>query len=108
MHSLEQRERALNMFIREGKTSGEIARELSMSRNTIKSWVHRYETQQGKPVRTDQYRGQLFGQKCDKIKVRRSYKQREKSTKQTAEERIAQLEMEVDLLRNFLLETERR
>lgn len=64
--------------------------------------------QHGKVLRTGQYEGQLLRQRAQEIKVTHSYKPRVKSEEQTAEERIAQLEMEVDLLRNFLLETERR
>ncbi len=42
------------------------------------------------------------------IKIEKKYKTREKTPEQTMEQRINQLEMEVELLRNFLLEKERR
>ena len=57
MRSLEERECGLNMYFREGKTSGEIAKELCLPCNTVKTWVHRYRLQNGQTVHTSQYKG---------------------------------------------------
>jgi transposase len=97
MRPTTEREQALNMYFREGKGYKRIAANMGIPVDTVKSWIRRY--------RLDNDSQSL---ESETIKVERTYKPREKSQKQTTEERIAQLEMEVELLRNFLSETERR
>ena len=98
MRNLAEREKALNLFFRDGKGYKTIAGELEISLNTVKSWVRRYRLENDIDERSE----------AKLIKLQKSYKPREKTSVQTAEERIARLEMEVDLLKNFLLESERR
>ena len=97
MRSINEREKALNMYFLEGKGHKRVAKEMNLPVNTIKSWVRRHKDQ------NDTERLSNVS-----IKVKKEYKPRTKTPEKTAEERIAQLEMEVELLRNFLLEEERR
>jgi transposase len=97
MRPTTEREQALNMYFREGKGYKRFAANMGIPVDTVKSWIRRY--------RLDNDSQSL---ESETIKVERTYKPREKSQEQTTEERIAQLEMEVELLRNFLSETERR
>ncbi len=69
---------------------------MKIPRETIKTWCQRYRKANGVPTLSD-----------GDIKIKRSYKSREKTTDEVRDERIAQLEMEVELLRNFLLMDER-
>lgn len=97
MRSINEREKALNLYFRDGKGYKTIAGELGIPLDTVKSWIRRYRKENGIEERGE----------YKLIKLQKSYKPREKSEKST-EERISQLEMEVDLLKNFLLEAERR
>ncbi len=69
---------------------------MNIPRDTIKTWCRRYREANGVPTLSD-----------GDVKIKRSYKPRQKSTDKIWDERIAQLEMEVELLRNFLLMDER-
>ena len=42
MRSLKERENALNMYFKDGKSYGEIAKKLGIPRDTVKSWCQRY------------------------------------------------------------------
>jgi transposase len=106
MRSVNEREEALKLYFGEGKSHRAVAVELGIPRDTVKSWTRRYRTGNGLPSRSQTYEAEHIEAKP--IQVKRKYKPREKSPEASAEERIAQLEMEVDLLKNFLLEKERR
>ena len=92
MWSLEQRECAINAYYLGGWKYGQISKELGVPYDTIKTWCTRYRKANGTPTVAN-----------GDVKIKKSYKSREKSTEKVHEERIAQLEMEVELLRNFLL-----
>ena len=99
MRSLDERESALNMRFKEGQSYKYIAEKLSVPQDTVKSWCRRYK----------QKMGSLF---CDKIglgeeNVRREDIHNREAKTDTPDDRIARLEMEVDLLRNFLILAER-
>ena len=96
MWSIEQREHAIKAHYFGGWTYGEISKEMKIPRETIKTWCRRYREANGVPTLSD-----------GDVKIKRSYKPRQKSTDKIRDERIAQLEMEVELLRNFLLMDER-
>lgn len=98
MRSINEREKALNLYFHDGKGYKKIAGEIGIPLDTIKSWVRRYRIENGIEERGE----------SRIIKLQKSYKPREKSTEKCIDERISELEMEVDLLKNFLLETERR
>lgn len=104
MREIAEREKALNLHFREGLSYNRIAKEMNLPMQTVKSWIHRYRKEHGIPTNSD-----LQVPTADKaIVVKREYKPREKTPEKTAQERIEQLEMEVELLRTFLLERERR
>lgn len=42
MRSINEREKALNLFFHDGKGYKTIAREIGVPLNTVKSWVRRY------------------------------------------------------------------
>ena len=86
----ETREKAIKMK-QEGKSYGEISKELNISENTLKSWVRRADIAS--------YKGN--NPKVNKLK-------KEILTKRGYEKRIKRLEMELELLRDFIYETERR
>lgn len=98
MRSINEREKALNLYFYDGKGYKTIAGELGIPLDTVKSWVRRYRNENDIDVRGE----------YKLIKLQKSYKSREKTAEKTTEERISKLEMEIDLLKNFLLETERR
>lgn len=92
MWSIEQREHAVNAHFLGGWTYGQISKELNIPYETIKTWCRRYQKANGLPVLTD-----------GDVKIEKTYKPRKKTADSVQEERITQLEMEVELLRNFLL-----
>lgn len=92
MWSVEQRERAVNAHFLGGWTYGQISEQMSIPYETIKTWCRRFKDANGVPSLT-----------AGDIKIQKSYKPREKSPDTIRDERIAKLEMEVELLRNFLL-----
>jgi transposase len=106
MHSVKERETALNLHFMEEKTAKEVSAEIGIPLNTIKSWIRRYRLDKDIIMRSNQYAHESEGAKL--IKIERSYKKRESPDANSPEARIARLEMEVELLRNFLLEKEGR
>lgn len=101
MRALTEREQAINMYFHEGRTHGEIAHMLGIPRETVKSWCHRYRTKSGIPVRK---KAPLTREPIAKetVRVLSAYQAH------SPEARIARLEMEVELLRNFLILTEEK
>lgn len=100
MRSLEQREAALNMFFKDGESYKYVARKLDVPLDTVKSWCLRYRKKMGIPQRDK------VGRRKEDIRKEDLHCRTPKEN--TQEDRIARLEMEVDLLRNFLILTERR
>ena len=106
MRSIEEHEKALNLHFNDKKSAEIISAEIEVPLGTVKAWVRRYK--QEHDISRHVLRDDTAYSESELIKIERKYKTREKSPEQTNEQRIAQLEMEVDLLRNFLLEKERR
>jgi transposase len=101
MRDIEERERVLNMYFKDGKGYKCIASELNISLNTIKSWCRRYRISYDIPKRGET--------PLAKDTVAREMAHTRKPKDETSPEaRIARLEMEVELLRNFLILTEER
>lgn len=96
MWSIEQREHAIKAYYFGGWTYGEISKEMNIPYYTIKTWCRRYREANGVPALSN-----------GDVKIKKSYKSHEKSPDKVRDERIAKLEMEVELLRNFLLMDER-
>ena len=101
--SIEVREEALRMYFEDRKSYKRIGSELEIPWETVKSWIHRYKKENGvtllPPAEHD----------MNKPMSRRSA--RHISTvagSKEQENRIKRLEMQVDLLRAFLSEEERR
>lgn len=101
MRPLEERERILNMYFHEGKSYKEIASITELPLDTVKSWCRRYRIANDIPKRG---RVALSKEPIDKETVR-VIKPHDKNTQ---EARISRLEMEVELLRNFLILTEEK
>lgn len=99
MRALSERENALNMYFHEGRAQGEISRILGVPHETVKSWCRRYRIKQGIPLRR---KAPLSKTPIAKETVRVLTPRQT----DTPEARIARLEMEVELLRNFLILTE--
>jgi len=97
MQKLCEKEMAIKMYYEEYKGYGTISKELNLSVNTIKSWIRRHRIANDIKSRTHTVRNALMNptKKPSKTAV-------------SLEKRIKQLEMEVDLLQNFLYEEERR
>lgn len=100
MRSLEEREAALNMYFRDGKSYKFISITLNIPVNTIQSWCKRYCEKMGIPPRGK------TGLRSDGVRREDIHSRIPKDN--LHEDRIARLEMEVDLLRNFLILTEGR
>jgi len=98
MRALIEREKALNMFFRDGTGYKKVAKELGIPVDTVKAWVRRYRIDHGEPESGESKR----------IKVIKEYKSRDTTPEKSDRERIEKLEMEVELLRTFLYEKERR
>ena len=96
MRSLDEREKALNMYFHEGKSYGFIANELKLSEDTIKSWCRRYRIKNKIATR------EKIGLRKDPV-YREKLHERQIKDENSPDARIAKLEMEVDLLRNFLI-----
>jgi transposase-like protein len=96
-----ERETALNMFFHEGKSYKTIAKITGVPLDTVKSWCRRYRLKNDIPQRGE---AQLSKDPLKKETIRVITPRDET----TAEARIAQLEMEVELLRNFLILTEEK
>lgn len=98
MLSLAQSEKLRDMYFTEGLGYKKIAKALGISRDAVRSSILRYKKKIGISIlEKDGYTGQ-----------NPERKKPEKKPSTIAEERIAGLEMEVDLLKNFILEIERR
>jgi transposase-like protein len=100
MRNLEEHEEALNRYFKEGESYQYIARTMDIPVDTVKSWCRRYRVKMGIPKR-------------DAAKLREEGVEKKTLHTRTpktdsAEDRIARLEMEVDLLRNFLILKGRR
>jgi transposase len=89
------------MYFFEGKGYKEIAKTLPIPLDTVKSWCRRYRLQNRIPKRG---RTPLAKEPINP----KSIHARMPKDKNSQEARIARLEMEVDLLRNFLILTEGR
>lgn len=100
MRSLEEREMALNMYFRDGESYKLISKTLHIPLNTVQSWCLRYRQKMGIPPR------RKSGLRQDAVRKEDIHSRMPKT--KLYEDRIARLEMEVDLLRNFLILAERR
>lgn len=89
------REKALNMYFHEGRGYKDISKALNVPLDTVKSWCRRYRTQNNIPKRGN---APLSKEPISKSSVKPKNK-----ISNTPEDRIARLEMEVELLRNFLI-----
>jgi DNA-directed RNA polymerase specialized sigma24 family protein len=87
------------MYFKDGESYRFIAKILNVPLDTVKSWCLRYRNKMGIPQRDKAERRRENVRKAD-------LHDRVPKT-DSAEDRIARLEMEVDLLRNFLILTER-
>ena len=101
MRNIDEREQALNMYFHEGKGYGEIAHTLSIPKNTIKSWARRYRISHDIPKRCETPLSK-------KPVIKERLHTRKTKDETSPEARIARLEMEVELLRNFLILTEEK
>jgi transposase len=106
MRSVTERENVLNLHFIGEKSAKEVAAETGVPLNTVKSWIRRYRLEHDIAVRSNQYAHEC--ELAKHIQVDRSYKTREPKDVTSPEARIARLEVEVELLRNFLLEKEGR
>jgi transposase len=99
MRSLEGRETALNMYFKDGESYQYIAKTMEIPLDTVKSWCLRYRKKMGLAQRNK------AGRRKEAVRKEDLHSRVPKTD--SAEDRIARLEMEVDLLRNFLILTER-
>lgn len=99
MRSLEERETALNMYFRDGESYKFIAKALNVPLNTVQAWCQRYRQKMGIPPRGK------TGLRQEAVRKEDIHSRVPKTN--FPEDRIARLEMEVDLLRNFLILRER-
>lgn len=101
MRSLEERETVLNMYFHEGIGHKAIAKITGVPLETVKSWCRRYRLKNDIPKRG---RTPLSKEPLKEETIRVITPRNEN----TPEARIARLEMEVELLRNFLILTEEK
>lgn len=101
MRPLEEREQVLNLFFHEGMGYKSIAKTTGIPLETVKSWCKRYRKANDIPKRgkTGLSKEPINKETIHFIKPR---------DPNTQEARIARLEMEVELLRNFLVLTEEK
>lgn len=98
MRPLEEREKVLNLYFHKGMGYKGIAKTTGIPLETIKTWCRRYREQNNMPIR-----GKVpLSKEPIKQETIRVIKPRDE---QAQEARIARLEMEVELLRNFLILT---
>ena len=96
MRPLDEREEVINLYFHEGKGFGEISHVTGLSKNTVKSWCRRYRIANEIPKR-----GHVA---LSKEPVRKESLRPPKPRKDNSPTaRIERLEMEVELLRNFLI-----
>jgi uncharacterized protein YjcR len=98
MRSLSEREEALNMYFHKGCGYKEICKALNIPLDTVKSWCRRYRIQNNIPKR-----GKI---PLSKEPISKESINPKNKVAVTPEDRIARLEMNVELLRNFLILTE--
>ena len=96
MRKIEEREQTLNMYFHEGKGYKEISKTLDIPLDTVKSWARRYRIQNNIPTRGE---APLAKEPVNPKKLR----ERKQKDENSPEARIARLEMDVELLRNFLI-----
>ena len=96
MRTTEERKEVIRLYTEEQYGYKYIAKETNISRSTVKTWIKRYRNENGLL---------LCGHPGQPPNMPVYYKSR---TPQGFEKRIKQLEMEVELLRDFLSEEERR
>lgn len=101
MRTTEEREQVLNMYFHEGIGYKRIAKATNIPLDSVKAICRRYREKNNIPKRGEVYLSKEPISK-DSIHV---IKPRETNT---PEARIARLEMEVELLRNFLILTEEK
>ena len=98
MRSIELRGDAIRLYLEEHLSYRDVAVQLNVPRDTVKSWVRRYRDVNGLIVNGTRY----------KHKQNKSPNSVGKQSAREYEKRIQQLEMKVELLRDFLSEEERR
>jgi transposase len=91
---MEEREQVLQLYLKEHLGYKVIAKKVDLPLETVKSWIRRYRKANG--LTLGNHPGSL-PKKTVQEKTEKDY-----------EKRIKQLEMEVELLRDFLSEQERR
>jgi transposase len=96
MRSIEQREDAIRLYLEEHLSYRDVAVRLNVPRDTVKSWIRRYRDAKNLIVDGTRQRRKKGLDSAKKLSA------------QGYEKRIQQLEMEVELLRDFLSEEERR
>lgn len=101
MRPLEEREQVLNLYFHEGRGFKAIAKTTGIPLETVKSWCRRYRIANEIPKRG---KVPLSKEPISKETIH-VIKPRDTNTQ---EARIARLEMEVELLRNFLILTEEK
>jgi len=99
MRPMEEREKVLNMYFHEGRGYKDIAKTMDIPWNTVRTWCRRYRQNNDIPKRgkTPLTKEPINPQ---------SIKTKKQKSKDEQDARIARLEMEVDLLRNFLILSE--
>ena len=102
MRPIDEREEVINLYFHEGKGFGEITHITGLSKNTVKSWCRRYRIANDIPKR-----GRVPLSK-EPVKRDTLYYTTKSLNENTSEARIARLEMEVELLRNFLILTDEK
>ena len=101
MRNVEEREQILNMYFHEGKGYKNIAKETGLSLDVVKALCRRYRVANNIPKRGETV---LSNQPLKKESIH-VINLRDKNN---PEARITRLEMEVELLRNFLILTEEK
>jgi transposase-like protein len=96
LRSVNDREKVLNMYFHKGQSYKSIAKEIGILLNTVKSMRRRYREFNGIPTRGNAV---LNDKELPKETIR-VVKPRDT---QSTDARIKKLEMEVDLLRNFII-----
>lgn len=99
MRAIEQRNEAIWLRYEEHKSYKVIAEQLEIPLNTVKSWCRRYHVVNGLVISGQSH----IGRPKEKLS-----QPTEKQSAADYEKHIAQLEMEVELLRDFLSVEERR
>ena len=101
MRPIEEREAILNMYFHEGLGYKAIAKMTGLTLSTVKSICQRYRVKNSLPKRGET----PLAKEPLKKETIRVIKPRDTNT---PEARIARLEMEVELLRNFIILTDEK